>query len=101
MHVVPHPFGEEGADRAVDHASAEDRRLGGASLALYESARNFTGGIVTFFVIYEQREKVESLARLLGKHGRHEQRRVSMFREQRGVCLLREASHFKGHLFPI
>ena len=95
VYVVAHPFGEERADGAVDHASAEYRGLGRTALALDEAAGDFAGRVVALFVVDEQREEVEALARLFREHRRHEYHRVAVSRQHRSVGLLRHASDFE------
>ena len=72
VHVVAYAFIKQRANRAINQARVQNRGFTGSTFAFYKSAGNFPYGIQFFFIIYRQREKVRTLARLFGA-GRSDQ----------------------------
>ena len=66
VHVVAHGTVKERADRAIDHARAEDRRLRGTAFSLDVAAGDLSGSVVAFLKVHQQREEIQSRAGLVG-----------------------------------
>ncbi len=90
LHLVLEALRPERPDRAVDHASGENRALARPTLALEEAAGDLARGVHALLDVDRQREEVRAFARLHPADGRREHHRLARADDDRAVCLLGE-----------
>ena len=98
LHLVLEAFRPERPDRAVDHPSGQRRALGGAPLALEETAGDLPGGVHPLLHVDGQREEVRVGARVLPPDSGCEDHRVPAADDDRAVRLLRELARLEAQL---
>ena len=90
LHLVLEALRPERPDRAVDHASGQDRALARAAFALEEAAGDLPRGVHALLDVDRQREEVRAFARLHPADGRREHHRLAGADDDRAVRLLGE-----------
>ena len=98
LHLVLEALRPQRPDRTVDHPRRERRALGGAPLALEESARDLAGGVHPLLDVDRQGKEVRVGAGVLPPDSRCEDHRVPAANDDRAARLLRELARLEAQL---
>ena len=98
LHLVAEALRPERPDRAVDHPRGQGRALGGATLALEETAGDLPGGVHPLLDVDREREEVGVGARIRAPDGRREDHGVAAAYDDCAVRLLGELARLEVEL---
>src|SRR5690606_29714556 len=98
LHLVAHPFGEEGAQRAVGQPVDEDGVGGRPTLATEEAAGDTARSVEFLLKIDHEREEVEPLPHGLGHGGGCQEKAIANTVSDSAACLFGKPPCGKGNL---
>ena len=87
-YVVTVILGEQGTHRSVDDTAGQNSVLACLALSLIEAAGDLTHSVHFLFVLYTQREEIDTVSGLLGSGCGTENSGITIVHECTSVCLL-------------
>ena len=98
LRLIHEPVREQRTNGTIDQAAGENFFFGGTPLAFDKPARNLSGGVSVFPIIYREREKSGPGFGLIGHTGGDQHNGITRTNDDRAVRLFGHLTRFQGNL---